>query len=86
MVPITLPLISGIGLGLIAATLLTGTTAYLYWMVPIVGIMLANAATDAWNLMLGLARYKVRHASNEDVMAERSEEENSQDELLAPGS
>ena len=60
--PVALPLASGIGLITIAATLLTGTTEYLYWMVPVIGVMLTNAATNAWDLMLGLARYKSQRA------------------------
>ena len=60
--PVALPLASGIGLVLIALTLLSGSTMYLYWMVPVVGVMLTNAATDAWNLMLGLARYRADRA------------------------
>lgn len=60
--PVALPLASGIGLTLIAATLITGTTKYLYWMVPVIGVMLTNAATNAWDLMLGLARYKAKRS------------------------
>lgn len=59
-----LSLVSGIGLILVAATLLGGTTAYLYWMVPIVGIMLATAAANAWDLMLGLARAQAADGSD----------------------
>src|SRR5579859_6774442 len=36
--PVALPLASGLGLTLIAATLTTGTTEYLYWMVPVIGV------------------------------------------------
>jgi len=64
--PVALPLASGIGLTLVAATLLAGTTQYLYWMVPIVGVMLTNAATNAWDLMLGLAKYKANRGGAAD--------------------
>jgi hypothetical protein len=60
-----LPVASSIGLVLVAATVLAGTTAYLTWMVPIVALILANAATDAWDLMLGLAKYKLRRTGTE---------------------
>jgi hypothetical protein len=60
LLPVILPLASSVGLIVVAATILSGTTAYLYWMVPIVAILLTNAATNAWDLMLGLARYKLR--------------------------
>lgn len=58
--PVVLPLLSGIGLILVAATVLAGTTSYLYWMVPVVALILTNAAIDAWQLMLGLAQHKAR--------------------------
>jgi hypothetical protein len=32
-------------------------------MVPIVVLILSTAAFNAWELMLGLARHKVRHSS-----------------------
>lgn len=56
--PVVLTLVSGIGLVLIAATLLAGSTSYLYWMVPIVVVTLSTAAFNAWELMLGLASHK----------------------------
>ena len=62
VLPVFLPLLSSVGLTVVAATILAGTTAYLYWMVPIVALILTNAATDAWDLMLGLARYKLRRS------------------------
>jgi hypothetical protein len=34
-------------------------------MVPIVAVVLTNAATNAWDLMLGLAKYKLRRAGGE---------------------
>jgi|SRR5579871_2142210 len=58
--PVALPLLTGIGVIWIAAHILAGTTAYLYWMVPVVILILINAALDAWELMLGLARHKVQ--------------------------
>jgi hypothetical protein len=39
--------VSGIGLILVAATVLAGQTSYLYWMVPIIALLLTNAATNA---------------------------------------
>lgn len=60
--PVVLPLLSGIGLVLVATTVLAGRTSYLYWMVPIVALILSTAAFHAWELMLGLARHKVRRA------------------------
>jgi hypothetical protein len=62
VLPVLLPLVSGIGLIVVAATVLNGMTSYLYWMVPIVALILTSAATNAWDLMLGLARYKLRRA------------------------
>jgi hypothetical protein len=59
VVSVALPLASSIGFILIAATILAGTTAYLYWMVPIVAVVLTTAASNAWDLMLGLARYRL---------------------------
>lgn len=59
MLSLVLPLVSSIGFILIAATILAGTTAYLYWMVPIVAVVLTTAASNAWDLMLGLARYRL---------------------------
>jgi len=47
---------------------LASETSYLYWMVPIIALVLANAATNAWNLMLGLARYKRRHRGEESSL------------------
>jgi len=64
VLPVVLTLLSGVGLVLVAATLLAGMTAYLYWMVPIVILILSTAAFNAWELMLGLARHKVRHSAN----------------------
>ncbi|MBV9282624.1 MAG: hypothetical protein JOZ41_21310 [Chloroflexi bacterium] len=60
--PVVLPLLSGIGLVLVAATVLAGTTSALSWMVPLVVLVLSTAAFNAWELMLGLARHKVRHS------------------------
>jgi hypothetical protein len=57
-----LPLGSSIGFIVIAVTIVGGTTAYLYWMVPIVAVVLTTAATNAWDLMLGLARYRLDRA------------------------
>jgi len=57
---VVLPLLSGLGLIALAATVLAGETSYLYWMVPIIAGILASAATNSWNLMLGLAQYKSR--------------------------
>jgi hypothetical protein len=65
VVPVVLPLFSSIGLIAVAATVLAGNTSYLYWMVPIVALILTNAATNAWDLMLGLARYKHRRATKD---------------------
>jgi hypothetical protein len=62
VLPVVLPLVSGIGLILVAATVLAGQTSYLYWMAPIIALLLTNAATNAWNLMLGLAKYKLQRA------------------------
>lgn len=59
--PVVFPLLSGIGLVLVAATVLAGGTSYLYWMVPIIVLILSTAAFNAWELMLGLARHKVRN-------------------------
>jgi hypothetical protein len=64
--PVVLPLLSSGGLIAVAATVLAGKTEYLYWMVPIIALILANAASNAWDLMLGLARYRARRA-NSDV-------------------
>jgi hypothetical protein len=69
LLPVVLPLVSSIGLIVIAATVLTGTTAFLYWMVPIVALLLTNAATNAWDLMLGLARYKLGPSATGDTSA-----------------
>lgn len=85
LLPVFLPLVSGIGLILVAATLLAGTTAYLYWMVPIVGVMLTNAATNAWDLMLGLARYKIQRTGGDAVPGNGIETKDSKDEALARG-
>jgi hypothetical protein len=63
VLPLVLPVLNGIGLILVAATVLAGETSYLYGMVPIVALLLANAATNAWNLMLGLGEYKLRPGS-----------------------
>ena len=60
--PAALQLITGIGLVWVAANLLAGTTAYLYRMVPVVVLILINGALDAWELMLGLARHKMRRS------------------------
>lgn len=65
--PVALPSISSVGLLFVAATVLTGTTSYLYLMVPIIAAILTNAASNAWDLMLGLAVYKVRRAGGESV-------------------
>lgn len=61
--PIVLPIVSGIGLILIAITVLSGSTADLAWMAPIVVLILAAAAFDAWELMVGLARHKARNSA-----------------------
>jgi len=61
--PLVLPLASSIGLILVAATVLGGTAGYLYWMVPIIIVILSAAAFNAWELMLGLARHKVRRGA-----------------------
>lgn len=45
------------------------STPFLYWMVPIVVLLLTNAATNAWDLMLGLARYKLPPVANGDTSA-----------------
>jgi hypothetical protein len=63
--PIVVPLVSGIGLVLVAATVLAGTTSYLYWMVPVVVLILTNASIDTWQLMLGLAEHRVRRSSGQ---------------------
>ncbi len=81
--PVALPLVSGIGLTLVAATLIADTTQYLYWMVPIIGVMLTNAATNAWDLMLGLARYKAKRAAVDDRPAIATSGEQTNDEWLA---
>lgn len=60
--PIAVPLVSGVGLVLTAASVLASTTSSLYWMAPIVVLILTNAAIDAWQLMLGLAQQKVRRS------------------------
>jgi hypothetical protein len=60
-----LSVLSAVGLIVVAATLVAGTTACLYWMVPVMGIMLTNAAANAWDLMLGLAKYTARRARGE---------------------
>lgn len=60
--PVVLPLISSVGLILVGATVLAGETSYLNWLVPIVAVILTNASRNAWDLMLGLARYKLRRA------------------------
>lgn len=65
VLPVVVPLASSAGLIIVAATLLSGQTTYLYWMVPIVALILTSAATSAWDLMLGLARYKIRKAAGE---------------------
>jgi hypothetical protein len=62
LIPIVLPAVGSLGLIAVAATVLAGMTGYLYWMVPIVAVILTSAATNAWDLMLGLAKYKVRRA------------------------
>jgi hypothetical protein len=69
VLPVVLPLVSSIGMVAVAATVLADTTAYLYWMVPIVALLLTNAATNAWDLMLGLARYKLRPTGRDDASA-----------------
>lgn len=56
--PVMLTLLSGIGLVLVAVTVLADTATYLYWMVPIVVLILSTAAFNAWEFMLGLARHK----------------------------
>jgi hypothetical protein len=72
--PIVVPVVSDIGLVLVAATVLTGTTSYLYWLVPVVVLVLTNASIDAWQLMLGLAEHKVRRSSGHaSADANRSE-------------
>lgn len=58
--PVVLPLFSSLGLIAVALSLLHGDTAYLYWLVPIVVGILTSAATNAWDLMLGLARYRLQ--------------------------
>jgi hypothetical protein len=62
---VALPLASGVGLVVVAASLLSGTTEYLYWMVPVMGVMLTNAATNAWELMLGLAEFRAQRAATQ---------------------
>lgn len=56
--PVVLTLLSGAGMFLVGATVLRDTTSYLYWMVPIVVLILSTAAFNAWELMLGLADHK----------------------------
>jgi hypothetical protein len=68
LLPVVLPLASSIGLMTVAATVLASETSYLYWMVPIIALVLANAATNAWDLMLGLARYKRRRGGKESSL------------------
>jgi hypothetical protein len=65
VLPVVLPLLTSIGLILVAATVLAGETSYLYWMVPVVALVLTNAATNAWDLMLGLAKYKLQRAGGD---------------------
>lgn len=65
VLPVVLPLLSSLGLIAVAASVLVGETAYLYWVVPIIAGILANAATNSWNLMLGLARYKDHRQTGE---------------------
>jgi len=56
--PVLLPFVGAVGLVVIGATLLSGTTSYLYWMVPIAVVILTGGAVNSWQLMLGLARHK----------------------------
>jgi len=61
--PLLMPVVTGLAIIFIAVTLLNGSTAYLYWMFPVIVLMLSNAALDAWELMLGLAQHKARRAA-----------------------
>lgn len=56
--PVVLPLASSIGLMVVAASVVAGMTSSLYWMMPIVVLILSTAALTAWELMLGLADLK----------------------------
>lgn len=48
-----LPVLSLTGVVVIAVTVLLGYTDGLYWLVPVMIIMLANASRNAWDLLLG---------------------------------
>jgi hypothetical protein len=55
---------------------------YLYWMVPIVGVMLTTAAANAWDLMLGLAKYKAQRTGRDDSTGVTQSGEERADEWL----
>jgi hypothetical protein len=62
---VALPLVSSIALIVVAASILSGQTDGLDWMVAIIAVILVGAATNAWNLMLSLARVKRRRSDHE---------------------
>ena len=72
---VAIPLLTGILLISIAANILAGTTACLYWLVPVVVLILSTASLNAWDLMLGLARHKARRSGEHEAAkgAERNE-------------
>jgi hypothetical protein len=51
-------------------------------MVPIVGVMLTTAAANAWDLMLGLAKYKAQRTGRDDSTGVTQSGEERADEWL----
>ncbi len=45
-------------------TILAGTTAYLDWLVGVIGVILVGGADSSWSLLLDLARARRRLAAH----------------------
>jgi hypothetical protein len=65
VISVVAPVCASAGMVLVAATVVAGRTAYLGWLVPVVVLTLAHAAANAWDLILGLARAKLREADED---------------------
>jgi len=57
--------VSGLGLLAVALTILGGSTAYIDWLVGVIGVLLVGAARSAWDLLLELAMAKRRIAASQ---------------------
>jgi hypothetical protein len=49
-----LPMICYVALLIIAISVLMGMTGGLYWLVPVMILLIVNASTNAWDLLLRL--------------------------------